>query len=229
MLRLACAAFKNGKFRMPSTLEQPLKFFVVFIAVVEPISLLPVFSSLTQGATSEYRHRMALKATVVAAVILALFALGGAPFLALMGISIGAFRIFGGVLLFLLALEMVFARESGSRTSRDEQAESHRRADISVVPLAFPFITGPGALATVLLWFGPLHLLQEPLQFLLLFLAALIVLAIALIIMWLAEPLMRIIGVTGVNVAGRLFGVVLGALAVQFVVDGLRSAFLHGS
>ena len=229
MLRLACAAFKNGKFRMPSTLEQPLKFFVVFIAVVEPISLLPVFSSLTQGATSEYRHRMALKATVVAAVILALFALGVAPFLALMGISIGAFRIFGGVLLFLLALEMVFARESGSRTSRDEQAESHRRADISVVPLAFPFITGPGALATVLLWFGPLHLLQEPLQFLLLFLAALIVLAIALIIMWLAEPLMRIIGVTGVNVAGRLFGVVLGALAVQFVVDGLRSAFLHGS
>ena len=229
MLRLACAAFKNGKFRMPSTLEQPLKFFVVFIAVVDPISLLPVFSSLTQGATSEYRHRMALKATVVAAVILALFALGGAPFLALMGISIGAFRIFGGVLLFLLALEMVFARESGSRTARDEQAESHRRADISVVPLAFPFITGPGALATVLLWFGPLHLLQEPLQFLLLFLAALIVLAIALIIMWLAEPLMRIIGVTGVNVAGRLFGVVLGALAVQFVVDGLRSAFLHGS
>ena len=229
MLRLACAAFKNEKRRMPSLLEQPLKFFVVFIAVVEPISLLPVFSSLTQGATREYRHRMALKATVVAAVILALFALGGAPFLALMGISLGAFRIFGGVLLFLLALEMVFARESGSRTSRDEQAESQRRADISVVPLAFPFITGPGALATVLLWFGPLHLLQEPLQFLFLFVAAMFVLAIALIIMWLAEPLMRIIGVTGVNVAGRLFGVVLGALAVQFVVDGFRSAFLRGS
>ena len=229
MLRLACAAFKNEKRRMPSLLEQPLKFFVVFIAVVEPISLLPVFSSLTQGATREYRHRMALKATVVAAVILALFALGGAPFLALMGISLGAFRIFGGVLLFLLALEMVFARESGSRTSRDEQAESHRRADISVVPLAFPFITGPGALATVLLWFGPLHLLQEPLQFLFLFVAAMFVLAIALIIMWLAEPLMRITGVTGVNGAGRLFGVVLGALAVQFVVDGFRSAFLRGS
>ena len=229
MLRLTCAAFKNEKLRMPPLLEPPLKFFVVFIAVVEPISLLPIFSSLTQGATREYRHRMALKATVVAAVILALFALGGAPFLALMGISLGAFRIFGGVLLFLLALEMVFARESGSRTSRDEQAESHRRADISVVPLAFPFITGPGALATVLLWFGPLHLLQEPLQFLFLFVAAMFVLAIALIIMWLAEPLMRIIGVTGVNVAGRLFGVVLGALAVQFVVDGLRSAFLQGS
>ena len=211
-------------------LEESLKFFVVFFAVVEPISLLPIFSGLTQGATREYRHRMAIKATVVAALILAFFALLGAPFLALMGISLGAFRIFGGVLLFLLALEMVFARESGSRTTSDEQAESQRRADISVVPLAFPFISGPGALATVLLWFGPVHLFDHPLVFLSLFLAVLVVLSISLVIMWLAEPLMNIIGVTGVNVAGRLFGVVLGALAVQFVVDGLRTVFnLHGA
>ena len=211
-------------------LEEPLKFFVVFFAVVEPVSLLPIFSGLTQGASREYRHRMAVKATVVAALILAFFALVGAPFLALMGISLGAFRIFGGVLLFLLALEMVFARESGSRTTSDEQAESQRRADISVVPLAFPFISGPGALATVLLWFGPVHLFRHPLLFLSLFVAVVLVLAISLVIMWLAEPLMRIIGVTGVNVAGRLFGVVLGALAVQFVVDGLRAVFvLSGS
>ena len=207
-------------------LEEPLKFFVVFFAVVEPVSLLPIFSGLTQGASREYRHRMAVKATVVAALILAFFALVGAPFLALMGISLGAFRIFGGVLLFLLALEMVFARESGSRTTSDEQAESQRRADISVVPLAFPFISGPGALATVLLWFGPVHLFRQPLLFLSLFVAVVLVLAISLVIMWLAEPLMRIIGVTGVNVAGRLFGVVLGALAVQFVVDGLRAVFV---
>src|SRR5581483_10013593 len=132
-------------------LEQPLKFFVVFFVVVEPISLIPLFSGLTRGATREYQRRMAMKAVWVAALILVLFALGGAPFLAVMGISLGAFRIFGGVLLFLLALEMVFARESGSRTSSDERAESRRRADISVFPVAFPFIAGPGALATVLL------------------------------------------------------------------------------
>ena len=209
-------------------LEEPLKFFVVFFAVVEPVSLLPIFSGLTQGASREYRHRMAVKATLVAALILAFFALVGAPFLALMGISLGAFRIFGGVLLFLLALERVCARESGSRTTSDEQAESQRRADISVVPLAFPFISGPGALATVLLWFGPVHLFRHPLLFFSLFAAVVLVLAISLVIMWLAEPLMGIIGVTGVNVAGRLFGVVLGALAVQFVVDGLRAVFLLG-
>ena len=104
-------------------------------------------------------------AVLVAAAILVLFALGGAAFLELMGISLDAFRIFGGLLLFLLSLEMVFARESGTRTSSSEVAESKRRADISVFPLAFPFIAGPGALATILLWFGPLHLGAQPALF----------------------------------------------------------------
>src|SRR5246500_6049086 len=138
-------------------LGQPLKFFVVFFVVVEPVSLIPLFTGLTTGATGEYKRRMPLRAVSVAAAILVLFAVGGASFLKLMGISLEAFRIFGGLLLFLLALEMVFARESGTRTSSSEEAESRRRADISVFPLAFPFIAGPGALATILLWFSPLR------------------------------------------------------------------------
>jgi multiple antibiotic resistance protein len=206
-------------------LEQPLKFFVVFFVVVEPVSLIPLFNGLTQGATRRYKRWMALKAVLVAAAILLLFALGGAPFLQLMGISLEAFRIFGGLLLFLLALEMVFARESGTRTSSNEAAESRRRADISVFPIAFPFIAGPGALATILLWFGPIHIASQTVLFLGLLVAAALVLAISLVMMWLAEPLMRVIGVTGANVAGRLLGVILGALAVQFVIDGVRRAF----
>lgn len=206
-------------------LEQPLKFFVVFFVVVEPVSLIPLFNGLTQGATHRYKRWMALKAVLVAAAILLLFAFGGAPFLQLMGISLEAFRIFGGLLLFLLALEMVFARESGTRTSSDEAAESRRRADISVFPIAFPFIAGPGALATILLWFGPVHIASQTVLFLGLLAAAALVLAISLVMMWLAEPLMRVIGVTGANVAGRLLGVILGALAVQFVIDGVRRAF----
>ncbi len=205
--------------------EQPLKFLVVFFVVVEPISLIPLFSGLTIGATPQYRRRMAVKAVVVAALILLLFALGGAAFLDLMGISLQAFRIFGGLLLFLLSLEMVFARESGTRTSSSEAAESKRRADISVFPLAFPFIAGPGALATILLWFGPLHPGANTALFTGYLVAAALVLVISLILMLLADPLMRIIGVTGANVAGRIAGVILGALAVQFVLDGLRQAF----
>jgi multiple antibiotic resistance protein len=206
-------------------LEQPLKFFVVFFVVIEPVSLIPLFSGLTAGAASAYKRRMALKAVVIAAAILLLFAFGGAAFLKLMGISLEAFRIFGGLLLFLLALDMVFARESGTRTSSDEAAESRRRADISVFPLAFPFIAGPGALATILLWFGTLQLPAQGVLWVGYLVAVLLVLLISLVLMLLSEPLMRVIGVTGANVAGRIAGVILGALAVQFVLDGLRETF----
>lgn len=205
--------------------EQPLKFFVVFFVVVEPISLIPLFTGLTTGAAPQYKRRMAFKAVSVAAAILLLFAVGGAGFLKLMGISLEAFRIFGGLLLFLLALEMVFARQSGTRTSSDEAAEARQRSDISVFPLAFPFIAGPGALATILLWFGPVHPFANSTLFLGLAAAVIVVLAISLVCLLLADPLMRVIGVTGANVASRLLGVILGALAVQFVLDGLRQSF----
>ncbi len=205
--------------------EQFIKFFIVFFVVVEPISLIPVFSGLTEGANDRYKRKMAVKSVLVASGILLLFALAGASFLKAMGIAIDSFRIFGGLLLFIIALEMVFARESGTRTSADEQAENRKRADISVFPLAFPFMAGPGALTTVLLWFGPVSVTQQPLMFAGLFGCALAVLLICLFAMWVASPLMKVIGVTGTNVANRLFGVVLGALAIQFIVDGIRASF----
>ncbi len=208
--------------------EQSLKFFVVFFVVVDPVSLIPLFTGLTAGASTSYKRRMAVKAVTISAAILLVFALGGAAFLQLMGISLEAFRIFGGLLLFLLALEMVFARESGTRTSSDEAAESRRRADISVFPLAFPFIAGPGALATILLWFGRIELPGQAGLFAGFIAAAALVLAIVVALLWVAEPLMRVIGVTGANVASRILGVILGALAVQFVLDGLRQAFAGG-
>ena len=209
-------------------IESFLKFFVVFFLVVEPISLVPVFASLTEGANDAYRRRMAIKAVIVAGAIIIGFALSGAAFLDAMGISIDSFRIFGGLLLFLVALEMVFARESGTRTSTDEQAESRRRADISVFPLAFPFMSGPGALTTILLWFGPVSVVDQPALFAVLLAAALLVLLISLVMMIGAGRLMRILGATGTNVANRLLGVVLGALAVQFIVDGIRASFAIG-
>jgi multiple antibiotic resistance protein len=217
--------YKNEFLAQSVMLEQAIKFFIVFFVVVEPISLIPVFSGLTEGASKGYKHKMALKSVLVASGILLLFALVGAGFLSAMGIAIDSFRIFGGLLLFLIALEMVFARESGTRTSDDEKKEHKRRADISVFPLAFPFMAGPGALTTLLLWFGPIPVTTHPTQFLVMFACALVVLVCCLFAMWVSGPLMRVIGVTGTNVANRLFGVVLGALAVQFVVDGLRASF----
>jgi MarC family membrane protein len=205
-------------------IEPLVKFFVVFFVVVDPISLIPLFAGLTQGASSRYSKQMAGKATAIALAISVLFALVGARFLQVMGISLSSFRIAGGTLLFLIALDMVFARPSGTRSTTTEREEAKKREDISVFPLAFPFIAGPGALATILLTAG--ELAAKPV----LFAGFLLVVAAVLIICWvlmLATPrLMKVLGVTGANVVSRLSGVILAALAVQFIVDGIRGSFL---
>jgi multiple antibiotic resistance protein len=203
--------------------QQLLKFFVVFLVVVEPISLIPVFVGLTKDGTEVQRRHMARRAVMISAIILTMFAVGGGPFLRLMSISLDSFRIFGGLLLFLISLEMVFARTSGTRTSDQEEIESRQREDISVFPLAFPFIAGPGAMATILLAFGPTA--GKPLLFLGLLLCVFGVLVITLGVLYLAAPAMRVLGVTGTHVINRMSGVLLGALAVQFMVDGVRASF----
>jgi len=204
-------------------IDELVKFFVLLIVVVEPVTLVPVFASMTEGATDEYKRHMSFKAVIVSGLVLALFALAGAWFIAMMGISMAAFRIAGGVMLFLIALEMVFARESGTKTTSEEKTEVQQRADISVFPLAFPFIAGPGALATVLLTFGTL----KPDWLLTLGLLAVIalVLLVTLVFLLLTPLVNRVMGVTGAHVVSRLAGVVLAALAVQFMVDGLKGAF----
>jgi multiple antibiotic resistance protein len=204
-------------------LQQLLRFFFVFLVVVEPISLIPLFVGMTEGVAEPERRQMARRAVMLSGIILTVFALGGGPFLRLMSISVDSFRIFGGLLLFLIALEMVFARPPGTRTSTPEEVESQHKRDISVFPLAFPFIAGPGALATMLLAFGPTA--GNPALFAGLLLTVYAVLAVTLGVLYLASPAMRLLGVTGTNVINRLFGVVLGALAVQFVIDGLRGSF----
>lgn len=207
-------------------LEQAIKFFVVFFVVVEPISLIPLFAGLTEGASDSYKRRMAAKSVLIALAICVLFAFVGARFLDVMGISLSSFRIAGGTLLFLISLEMVFARTSGTRSTTPEREEARTREDISVFPLAFPFIAGPGALATILLTAG--EVADKPVQFA----GFLAVVALVLLVCWLlllATPrLMGVLGVTGANVMSRLSGVILAALAVQFIVDGIRGAFLSG-
>jgi multiple antibiotic resistance protein len=167
---------------------------------------------------------MAGKSTAIALGICVLFALAGAKFLDVMGIALSSFRIAGGTLLFLISLEMVFARTSGTRSTTPEREEAMKREDISVFPLAFPFMAGPGALATILLTAGEIW--GKPV----LFAGFLAVVTVVLLICWclmLAAPrLMEVLGVTGANVMSRLSGVVLAALAVQFIVDGIRGSFL---
>jgi multiple antibiotic resistance protein len=205
-------------------IEYLLKFFVTFLVVVEPIGVIPIFIALTEGNTEQERRHMARKAVMIAGAIFLLFAVGGRLFLETLGISLDAFRIFGGLLLFLIALEMVFARESGSRTSSREQEEGRLKPDISVFPLAFPFLAGPGSLATILLASGSAY--GNPLLFSGLLLCVVLALGCALCTLYLAAPLMKMMGVTGANVVNRIFGLVLGALAVQYMIDGIRGSLL---
>lgn len=204
-------------------IDSILKFLVVFFVVVEPLSLVPAFAGLTQNFTSEQRNHIASKAVVISALICIIFAVVGARLLEVLGISLSAFRIGAGVLLFLIALDMVFARASPVRgTTAGEADEVKHRHDISVFPLAFPLMTGPGAMATIMLAFG-----ESQLSWFVYFgqmIAMLIVLATAWITMRLTGPMMRIMGVTGANVISRLFGVILAALAVQYIIDGIKGA-----
>jgi multiple antibiotic resistance protein len=217
----------NQKFLREATsamTEQLFKFFVVFFVVVEPISLIPLFAGLTEGASPRYQRLMACKAAAISLGICILFALAGAKFLELMGISLNSFRIAGGTLLFLISLEMVFARTSGTRSTSPEREEAMKREDISVFPLAFPFIAGPGALATILLTAGEVW--GKPALFAGFLAVVALVILICMSLMLAAPRLMVVLGVTGANVMNRLSGVVLAALAVQFITDGIRGSFL---
>ena len=203
--------------------DELVKFFVVLLVVVEPLSLLPILAGLTEGADDAYRRRMSWKAVGIATIVCLVFAASGAALLDVLGISVHAFKVGGGVLLFLLAIEMVFARPSGVRSiTPGEDAEAHHRGDISVFPLAFPLIAGPGALAVILLAFAGVPIASV--QFAALILVILLVLALTLLLMLATGPVMKIVGVTGGAVLGRLLGVLLAALAAQFVMDGIRGA-----
>lgn len=192
--------------------------FVTLFVIIDPIGLMPMFVALTQGLTTAERRTIAIRACVIAFAILALFAFFGHAVLGFVGISMPAFRIAGGVLLFLTALDMLFERRSKRREGRVDEDEG---PDPSVFPLAIPLIAGPGSIATVILLGGQMGggLAGSALVLG----VALVVLIVVLGLFLVAGLLERLMGRTGVIVATRLLGMLLAALAVQFILEGLRN------
>jgi len=202
--------------------------FLILFVVIDPVGLAPIFAALTHGEPEPYRRRMALRGTALAALVLVVFTLLGDSLLAALNIGLPAFRIAGGALLFLLAIDMVFARHSGVRApTQREQAEAEHKKDISVFPLAIPLIAGPGAITTVLLTAGGRHESFAAVGALLAMLA--VVLGLTLISLLFSARIMKLLGETGANVVGRVLGILLAALAVQFVLDGLQASFAPGT
>ena len=195
-----------------------VRSFLTLLVVMDPIGLVPVFLALAGERPVEDQRRIARKAVLVAGGLLAAFAGFGAWLLQSLSISIDAFRVAGGILLFLIAVDMVLAQHA--RETEEEARESRSRQDVSVFPLAIPMIAGPGALASIMILAGESR--AQPLGLVLVLTNCGIVLVLGYLALRLAAPLGRLLGQTGVNVVTRVLGVLLAALAVQYVADGAR-------
>lgn len=203
-----------------------LQTFLTMLVVMDPIGLAPIFIGLAGSRPAFERRAMALKASVVAGLIILAFGLFGRALLARLGISLDSFRVAGGILLFLIALDMVFARTSGSKETPDEEKEAQQREDISVFPLAIPLIAGPGTLASIMILASDAH--GSPVLLSAVFLVTAGVLLLCYLALRLSGQIARVIGLTGVHVVTRVLGVLLGALAVQYVADGVRGFIVQG-
>ncbi len=196
-----------------------LAAFSAIFSVVDPLGVVPVYIAMTAADSKEHKRRTAMRASITMAMALAVFAASGEYILHFFGISIGSFRIAGGVLLFLLAVDMLRAQPSRQRTTPEEEAEGMEKPDVSIFPLAIPMLSGPGSFATVMVLMTRAHtILERGIVFIAIALNAILAFAI-LIGATVAE---KRLGKTGMNVLHRVMGLLLAAIAVQFVVDGAR-------
>ncbi|MFZ5760065.1 MAG: MarC family protein [Thermodesulfobacteriota bacterium] len=196
-----------------------------FFATIGPIDVAAMFAALTGTASSHARQAMARRGTLIAAVILFAFALLGETLLAAFGISLAALRTAGGILLLLIGIEMVFARPSGATSATSEEThEAEAKNDISVFPLATPLIAGPGAIGASILLMADVQ--GDVVGQLVVLSSLTVILFFTYLALLGATRLMRLLGVTGMRVISRVFGVLLCGLAVQFIFDGIRQSGL---
>lgn len=206
-------------------LDIMLVAFTTFVITIGPVDVAAIFAALTPRADVRHRRSLAMRATGIATVILLAFALGGQPLLHYLGISLPALQTAGGVLLFLIGVDMVFARESGGVSATEEEVrEAEARPDIAVFPLATPLIAGPGAMSAVVLLMANAG--DDLVQRLAVVAMLLVTLLLTLGCLLTANTLQRLLGITGMHVITRVMGVLLCALAVQFVFDGIAGSGL---
>ena len=204
-------------------IELFISAFLTLFVVIDPPGCAPIYAGLTKGASAAHRRAMAIRAVLVATTILIVFALFGQQLLRALGISLDSFRIAGGIMLFLIALEMVFEKRTQRREERAQKViDDDEIEDVSIFPMAMPMIAGPGSIAAIMLLWSQNPSVEERLV---VGGAAATVLILTLIALIAAGPMMRILGAKIEAVITRLLGVLLAALSVQFVVDGLIGSF----
>ncbi len=194
--------------------------FATMIVIIDPFAIGPMFLALTPGMTPAQRRRIAWRGVVIAGLLLLVFAAFGEAVLNFIGISMPAFRVAGGILLFLTALDMLFDRRTKRRESQAEASDAHDHDDPSVFPLAIPLIAGPGSIASVILLTGEKPGLEGLVTVMGITFGVLIIMGLT---MQVSGYLEQLLGKVGINVITRLLGMLLAALSVQFVLDGLTA------
>ncbi|MCC7393625.1 MAG: MarC family protein [Sphingomonadaceae bacterium] len=198
--------------------------FVTLFVVIDPPGCAPIYASLSSGASDAQRRSMAIRAVLIAGGILFFFAMFGEALLSFLHIDLDSFRIAGGIMLFIIAVDMVFERRTERRHDRAERIRATPEVeDVSVFPMAMPMIAGPGSIASVMLLVAQSDGLPRAMV---IFGALVLVLLLTLAALLLAAPMMKVIGAKAETVVTRLLGVLLAALAAQFVIDGLKASFV---
>ena len=204
--------------------DQLLENTILLFVAVDPIALIPIFASLTKGLKNQEIKKIYFQATFVSLIILSLFWLLGEAILSLMGISMSSFRIIGGLFLIAIAFQMVFEQRQDRRQNTAEVAlDDSSIQSIAIFPLSIPLIAGPGAMTAALLLAE--NRTYEPVDFILNFLPIIVVVMLAGIAMWLSAQLSKRLGPTIITVVEKIFGILLGALAIEFVVAGIIESF----
>ncbi len=206
--------------------EEDLKFAVVALSaiffVIDPLANVPVFLSITGELSVAQRRKVALRAALATWVILSFFAIAGGLVFKAFGISLGAFKVAGGIMLLLMSIDMMRAQPSPTRSTQEERDESRHRDDIAIFPIAIPMLAGPGAIATVMVLIGKAKSVPQRMS---VYTAILAVSLITFLVLRSAAYVARALGTTGINLIGRIMGLILAASSMQFVIDGLQEAF----
>ena len=209
---------------MSSVVSYALVSFGSLFSIVDPFAAVPMFLALTGSQPRAAQARTALRASATCFAVLGLFGLAGTLIFRFFGITLPAFKLAGGILLFGVGLEMMRAKRSDTRSTSEEEAEAETKDDVGLIPLGLPLLSGPGAIATVMVLVGKAKDLPERIS--LLGVITLVSL-ITFLVLRSATMVARVLGKTGMNVIGRVMGLILAAVAMQFVIDGVREAFPH--
>jgi multiple antibiotic resistance protein len=207
---------------MTSLWTYTLVCFGSLFSIVDPFAAVPIFLGLVGDQERAQQQRAALRASLTCLVVLSTFGLAGSAIFGFFGITIGAFKVAGGMLLFAVGLEMMRGRPSDTRSTKEERHEAESKEDVGLIPLGLPLLSGPGAIATVMVLAGKSRTFDERLG---VHVAIVAVSVVTFLILRSAAVFARALGKTGINVIGRIMGLILAAVSIQFVIDGLREAF----